>query len=130
MRQPRTRYVRSGDVYVACQVVGDGPDLLMAAPIYYGNLEHIWTHHVHRSAMERLASFSRLILIDRRGSGLADPVCGPSTLDDHMDDVRAVLDAVGSEQASVMGINEGTILASLLAASFPERFSSVVLFSS
>jgi class 3 adenylate cyclase len=130
MRTPRTRYARSGDVYLAHQVFGDGPDLLVLPPIYYGNLEHLWTHHVHRSAMERLASFARVVLVDRRGSGLSDPVCGPTTLDDHLDDVRAVLDAVGSEQAAVFGTNEGCILSSMLAATFPERFPSLILFSS
>src|SRR5688500_12927850 len=99
MRAPRTRYVRSGDVYVATQITGIGPpDILMLPPIYYGNLEHVWTHHVHRHALERLSAFGRLIQIDRRGSGLSDPVCGPVTIDDHVDDVLAVLDAAGSEQ--------------------------------
>ncbi len=131
MRRPQTRYARSGDVYVAYQVVGNGPrDVLILQPIYYANLEHMWTHRVHASALERIASFSRLILIDRRGSGLSDPVCGPTTMDDHMDDVRAVLDAAGSDQATVVGVNEGTIISSLLAASFPDRFPSLVLFSS
>jgi class 3 adenylate cyclase len=130
-RRPRTQYVRSGDVYIAYQVVGDAPrDLLVLPPIYYANLEHVWTHRVHAHALERLAEFSRLILIDRRGSGLSDPVCGPTTMDNHMDDVRAVLDGIGSEQATLVGINEGTILSSLLAATFPEQFPSLVLISS
>ena len=131
MKIPRTRYVRSGEVYIAYQVVGAGErDLLFLPPVYYANLEHIWTHPVHAHALERLAGFSRLILIDRRGSGLSDPVCGPSTLDDHMDDVRAVLHAAGAEQIALVGANEGTMLCSLLAATFPDLFSSVVLFSS
>ena len=131
MRWPRTRYVRSGDVYVAYQVVGDAPrDLLLLPPIYYGNLEYVWTHPVQVHAYERLAQFARLILIDRRGSGLSDPVCGPTTMDNHMDDVRAVLDAVGSEQTTIVGVNEGTIISSLLAASFPDLFPSLVLISS
>jgi class 3 adenylate cyclase/pimeloyl-ACP methyl ester carboxylesterase len=131
MQLPRTRYVRSGDVYIAYQVVGEGPhDLVNLPPIYYGNLDYIWTHPVQAHAYERLSQFSRLILIDRRGSGLSDPVCGESTLDDHMDDVGAVLDAVGSEQTAVLGVAEGGILSSLLAATFPDRFTSLVLFGS
>ena len=130
MRVPRVRYVRSGDTYIACQSFGEGPDLLHLPPVYYGNLEHLWTNPVHARPMERLAEFCRVILIDRRGVGLSDPICAPATLDAHMDDVNAVLDAVGSEQATIFGINEGTILSSLLAATFPERFSSLVLFSS
>ncbi|MBV9213109.1 MAG: adenylate/guanylate cyclase domain-containing protein [Actinobacteria bacterium] len=130
VRPPRTRYVRSGDQYIAYQVVGEGPDLLNVPPIYYANLDYVWTHPVQARALERLAQFARLILVDRRGSGLSDPVCGESTVDDHMDDFRAVLDAVGSERATVLGVNEGAIVSSLLAASFPDRFASLVLFSS
>jgi class 3 adenylate cyclase/pimeloyl-ACP methyl ester carboxylesterase len=130
IRPPRTQYVRSGDAYIAYQVLGDGPDLLNLAPVYYANLEYVWTHPLQASAYLRIAEFARLILVDRRGAGVSDPVCGEVTLDTHMDDMRAVLDAVGSEQASILGVNEGSILAALLAATFPERFRSLVLFSS
>jgi class 3 adenylate cyclase len=131
VERPKTRYVRSGNAYVAYQVVGDGPrDLLHLPPVYYGNLEYVWTHPVQARVFERMAQFARLILIDRRGCGLADPVCGPTTMDDHMDDVRAVLDAAGSQEATILGVNEGTILSCLLAASFPELFTSLVLYSS
>ena len=123
--------MRSGDVYIAYQVRGDGPrDLLVIPPIYYGNVEFMWAHPVHTRAYGRLMEFARVIVVDRRGSGLSDPVCGPVTMDNHLDDLRAVLDAAGSEHAALLGVNEGTIVASLLAATYPERFSSLVLFSS
>src|SRR3954463_13413343 len=130
MRPPRTQYARSGDVYLAYQVVGEGPrDLLYLPPVYYGNLDYVWTHPRQVHAFERLCQFSRLILVDRRGSGLSDPVCGPVTMDDHLDDVRAVLDAAGSETAAIFSVNEGMIAGALLAATVPERFTEMVMFS-
>ena len=130
MQRPRTRYARSGDVSIAYQVIGDAPrDLLFLPPIYYGNIEYMWTHRVLTHAFTRLTGFARLILVDRRGSGVSDPVCGPVTVDDHLDDLRAVLDAAGSDRTAIFSANEGAIVSSLLAATFPERFSSLILFS-
>ena len=132
MLRPRTQYVRADDgCHLAYQVVGDAPrDLLLLQPTFYANVDFVWTLPVIRHAYERITQFARLILVDRRGAGLSDPVCGPVTLDRHAADLRTVLDAAGSERTAILGSNEGTITAGLLAATFPERFSSLVLFSS
>jgi pimeloyl-ACP methyl ester carboxylesterase len=104
--EPTTRYAKSGDVSIAYQVVGNGPDLVFI-PGWVSNVEHWWEVPASGRFLRRLASFSRLILLDKRGTGLSDPLTGASTLEERMDDVRAVMDAAGSEQAALLGISEG-----------------------
>jgi pimeloyl-ACP methyl ester carboxylesterase len=101
--QPNTKYARSGDLFIAYQVVGAGPFDLVFAPGYSSHLEINWEWPSYARMLNRLASFSRLILFDRRGTGLSDPVGAPATFEERMDDLRAVMDAVESERAALLG---------------------------
>jgi pimeloyl-ACP methyl ester carboxylesterase len=123
---PPIQYAANGDVHIAYQVLGDGPlDLVFVAGAIT-NLEVLWEMSDYRRACERLASFARLILFDKRGMGLSDRV-RVGTLEERMDDVRAILDAVGSETAVLMGVSEGGPMSILFAASYPERTRGLVL---
>jgi pimeloyl-ACP methyl ester carboxylesterase/class 3 adenylate cyclase len=124
---PETRYAKSGDVNIAYQVVGDGPFDLIHVPPFVSNLELQWEEPAERRYFERLASFSRLIMFDKRGTGLSDRVA-VATLEERMDDLRAVMDAAGSERAVVFGSSEGGALSILFAATYPERVSALVLY--
>src|SRR5918997_2809448 len=127
---PRTRYVTTRDGRViACTTVGDGPIDLLYVPQAISAMEHIWDHPAVAAWFARLASFSRLILFDRRGSGMSERLEQPAPLEEQVDDVLAVLDAVGSERAAVMAIYEGTPMAMLFAASAPERVSALVTYA-
>jgi class 3 adenylate cyclase len=121
------RFARSGDVDVAYRVVGAGPVDLVYAQGAYTHLEIEWEQPAFRRYCERLAEFCRLILFDKRGMGMSDRVPGATTLEERMDDVRAVMDAVGSERAAVMGESEGGPLAMLFAAAHPERTLGLIL---
>ena len=125
-----TRYARSGDVHIAYQIVGDGPLDLVFSPSPVSNLEVGWEWPPFARFLGRLAAFSRLILFDKRGTGLSDRVTDAATLEERMDDVRAVMDAAGSERAAIFGSSEGGPMALLFAATYPERVSSVVLYGS
>jgi pimeloyl-ACP methyl ester carboxylesterase/DNA-binding CsgD family transcriptional regulator len=124
---PQTRYARSGDLSIAYQVVGDGPVDLVLAPPYVSHLEHAWEEPGYAHYLRRLAAFSRLILFDKRGTGLSDRVAGVPPLADRVDDVRAVMDAAGSRRAVVCGCSESTPLAVLFAAAHPARAAALVL---
>src|SRR5688572_5406215 len=106
---PETRYAKSGDVHIAYQVVGDGPLDLVLVPAFVSHLETNWDDSNSRRFFERLAAFSRLILFDKRGTGMSDrvPEAALPTLEQRMDDVRAVMDATGSERAALLGFSEG-----------------------
>ena len=121
------RFARSGDVDVAYRVVGDGPVDLVYAQGSVTHLEIYWELPQFRRYCERLAEFTRLILFDKRGMGMSDRVPGATTLEERMDDIRAIMDAVGSERAAVMGESEGGPLAMLFAAAHPERTVGLVL---
>src|SRR5919202_80476 len=125
---PETRYAKSGDLHVAYQVVGDGPFDLLHIPGFVSNVEGMWDEPLLARFLGRLASFSRLILFDKRGTGLSDrvPVDRLPTLEERMDDLRAVLDAAGSEQAALLSHSEGGNLAVLYAATYPERTRALV----
>jgi pimeloyl-ACP methyl ester carboxylesterase len=125
--QPETRYAHSGEVNIAYQVVGDGPLDLVFVPGFVSHLDLWWADPGITRFLEHLASFSRLIMFDKRGTGLSDPVMGVATLEERMDDVRAVMDAVGSERAAVLGLSEGGPMSILFAATYPERVSALVL---
>ncbi len=127
---PETRYARSGDVFIAYQVLGHGPLDLVFIPGFVSHVEHWWEAPPITRFMQRLASFSRLILFDKRETGLSDRVAGIATLEERMDDVRAVMDTVGSEQAAVFGISEGGPMSILFAATYPERTSALVVYGS
>jgi class 3 adenylate cyclase len=129
---PETRYARSADVNIAYQVVGSGPVDLVYVPGWISHVELAWELPELARGFERLASFSRLILFDKRGTGMSDPVSPrePPTLEQRMDDVRAVLDAVGSERAVVFGASEGGNMSMLFAAVYPERTVALCTFGS
>jgi class 3 adenylate cyclase len=124
---PETRYARSGDLHIAYQVVGDGPIDAVVVPGWVSHVEMAWELPQFRRFWERLASFSRLVMLDKRGTGASDRVEGVPTLEERMDDVRAVMDAVGSEQAAVLGWFEASPMCALFAATFPERTRALVL---
>jgi class 3 adenylate cyclase len=128
IRQPKTEYTRAGDISIAYKVIGDGPQDVVMVPGYLSHLELIWEIPQIVHMIERMATFSRLIMFDKRGSGLSDPVIGAPTLDERIDDVRAVMNAVGSTQASLFGVSEGAPMSILFAATHPELISSLVLY--
>ena len=127
-----TRYARSGDVSIAYQVIGDGAIDLVLVPGWVSHVEQAWANPLLARFLNRLASFSRLITFDKRGTGLSDrvPIHELPTLEQRMDDVRAVMDAVGSRQAALFGVSEGGPMCLLFAATYPERISSLVVYGS
>jgi len=129
---PRVHYARSGHVNIAYQVVGDGPIDLVFVMGWVSHLEYFWNEPHFARLLSRLASFSRLILFDKRGTGLSDavPVSQLPTLEQRLDDVRAVMDAVGSTRAALLGISEGGPLCSLFAATYPEKTEALIIFGS
>ena len=127
MRGP-IRYAQSGDVSIAYQVTGDGPFDLVLVPGFASHLEFDWEEPRHAAFLERLASFSRLIRLDKRGTGLSDRHGGVDDLETRMDDVRAVMDAVGTERAALFGYHEGGPMSMLFAATYPERTRALALF--
>jgi pimeloyl-ACP methyl ester carboxylesterase len=125
---PDVRYAQSGDVNIAYSVVGEGPfDVVFIAGWVISALELAWDGPP-REFYERMASFCRLILFDKRGTGLSDRVAGIPDLETRMDDVRVVMDAVGSERAGIMGVSEGGMMTALFAATYPERTAAAVLY--
>src|SRR5919112_75361 len=126
--QPDTRYARSGDLHIAYQVFGAGSVDLVLVPGFISNLEETWDNPSAARWLERLGRFARVIAFDKRGTGLSDRVGSAPRLDERMDDARAVMDAVHSERATLLGISEGGSLAALFAASHPERCSSLILY--
>jgi len=122
---PEVRYARSGDVHIAYQVLGEGDVDLVFVMGWLTNLETYWELPGYRHFMQRLAGFTRLILFDKRGMGLSDHTA-IGTLEERMDDVRAVMDAVGSERAVLMGISEGAPLSMVFAATHPERTAALI----
>jgi pimeloyl-ACP methyl ester carboxylesterase len=125
--QPETRYARHGDVNIAYQVVGEGPRDLVVVPGWISNIDVFWEEPRVARFFERLASFSRLILFDKRGTGLSDRVADVPTLETRMDDVRAVMDAVPSKQAALFGYSEGGPMCALFAATYPERTTALIM---
>ena len=128
MEAPSTRYARRGDADIAFQVIGDGPIDLVIVPGFISHVELFWTTPGYAEFMERLASFSRVIVFDKRGTGLSDPPAGFPTLEERMEDVRAVMDAAGSERAALLGFSEGGPMSILFAATYPERTTALVLY--
>jgi class 3 adenylate cyclase len=125
---PQTRYARSGEHHIAYQVHGDGPLDLVYVPTWISQVEHYWEEPSVARYFRRIASFSRLIMFDRRGSGLSDPVLRAPTLEEQMDDVVAVMDAARSERAAVFAQLEGGAMAAMFAAAHPERTTALVLY--
>ena len=128
MSTPPVRYAKSGDLNIAYQVLGEGPMDLVFVPGFVSHLELLWEYPALARCFERLASFSRLILFDRRGQGLSDRPGRPHTLEEGADDLRAVMDAAGSERAALFGYSEGGPMSCLFAATYPARTSALVLY--
>jgi pimeloyl-ACP methyl ester carboxylesterase/class 3 adenylate cyclase len=124
---PQTRYAQSGDVSIAYQVMGDGPIDLILVPGYISHIEFAHELPGFSPFMRRLASFARVITFDKRGQGLSDRMAGVPSLELRMDDVRAVMDTVGSKRAALAGFSEGGCMSVLFAATYPERVSHLVL---
>lgn len=129
MLQPQTRYAKSGDLYIAYQVAGDGPIDFVYVPTWASQVEHLWDEPRVARFYERISDFARVILFDRRGSGMSDRPAEPPTLEEQMDDVLAVLDAAGSERAALFAQLEGGPMAAMFAATHPERTGALILFS-
>jgi pimeloyl-ACP methyl ester carboxylesterase len=127
---PETRYAKSGEVNIAYQVVGDGPRDLILVPGWVSNIEVFWEEPGLARFLRRLASFSRLILFDKRGTGLSDRVTDLPNLETRMDDVRAVMDAVNSQRAALLGYSEGGPMCALFAATYPTRTSALLMVGS
>ena len=117
--RPSTRYARSGELNIAYQVVGDGPIDIVYVPGWVSNLDHTWENPRWAHMFERLTSFARVILFDKRGTGLSDRNVGFPTLEQRMQDVQAVMDAAGSRRAVLMGTSEGAGMCMLFAATYP-----------
>ncbi len=129
---PAVHYARSGDINIAYQVVGDGPLDLVFVMGWISHLEYFWTEGSFARFLLRLASFARVILFDKRGTGLSDrvPIDQLPTLEQRMDDVRAVMDAVGAQRAVLCGVSEGGPMCSLFAATYPEKTIALVMIGS
>jgi len=127
MNPPATHYAKSGEVHVAYQVFGDGPIDLILVPGWISNLDLWWDTPSAAGWLQRFARFARVITFDKRGTGLSDRDCGLPTMEQRMDDIRAVMDAAGSEKAAVLGWSEGGSLSALFAATHPDRAQSLIL---
>jgi class 3 adenylate cyclase len=128
VRQPETRYARGPEGNLAYQVVGDGPTDLVIVPGWFSHVDLLWGDPGWASFVGELASFARVVLYDKRGTGLSDPVDGVPTLESRVDDLRAVLDSAGSSRAALFGFSEGGPISVLFAASYPERVSALILY--
>lgn len=132
MLPPKTRYAKSGYVHIAYQVLGEAAPDLILIPGFVSHVEHFWEEPSVARFLRRLASFSRLIFFDKRGTGLSDrvPDSHLPTLEERMDDVRAVMEAVGSERAALLAPSDAGAMAVLFAATYPERTTHLVLYGS
>jgi class 3 adenylate cyclase len=128
MERPKTRYARSGGLNIAYQVVGDGPIDLVHIPGAMSHLDLQWEHPGYARFIRRLSSFARVIVYDKRGTGLSDPLSEAPSLEERIDDARAVMDELEVGDAAVFGCSEGATLAAFLAATYPERVSAAVLY--
>jgi pimeloyl-ACP methyl ester carboxylesterase len=126
--QPDTRYAKSGDVHIAYQVFGEGPINLVIAPGFVSNIELFWDQPELARELLHMASYARVAMFDKRGTGMSDRVAGMPHLDERMDDLRSVMDAAGMEQAAVFGVSEGGALSMLFAATYPDRCRALVLW--
>jgi pimeloyl-ACP methyl ester carboxylesterase len=127
---PTTKYAQSGDIFIAYQISGNGPIDIVFAPGFISHLELSWEEPRHARFLHGLESFARLIRFDKRGTGLSDRSVGFPTLEERIDDIRAVMDAAGSSRAVLLGISEGGAMIQLFAATYPERVSGLILMGS
>ena len=127
---PETRYAKSGDVHIAYQVLGEGPFDLVFVPGFVSNIEALWSDPLRAAFFRRLATFSRLILFDKRGTGMSDRTSQIFTLEQRMEDVQAVMDAAGSTRAALFGLSEGGPMSFMFAASHPKRTRALIIYGS
>jgi pimeloyl-ACP methyl ester carboxylesterase len=125
---PETRYALSGDVNLAYQVIGDGPVDIIVVPGFISHIEFRHEMPGYTASLRRLSSFARVVTFDKRGQGLSDRVSDAPSLEQRMDDVRAIMDAIGSQRATLFGHSEGCAMSALFAATYPERVSRLILF--
>jgi pimeloyl-ACP methyl ester carboxylesterase/class 3 adenylate cyclase len=125
---PEIRYAKSGDVHIAYQIFGQGPENIVIIPGFISHIEHVWDSPDQSRWLNYLAARARVVLFDKRGTGLSDRLGQLPNLDQRMDDARAVIDAVRISRAAIMGVSEGGSLAALFAASYPQRCSALILY--
>jgi class 3 adenylate cyclase len=125
---PETMYTQSGDVMVAYQVMGQGPLDLVIAPGFVSHIEQAWEDPSYARFLQQLSSFSRVIFFDKRGTGMSERTVEVGTLEQRMDDVRAVMEAAGSKRAALLGVSEGAAMSILFAATYPERVHALILY--
>ena len=119
---PETRYALSGEVNIAYQTMGDGPIDIVLVPGIVSHVEFAHELAGYTAFLRRLSSFARVVTFDKRGQGLSDRISGAPSLEQRIDDVRAVMDDVGSQQAALLGFSEGSPMSALFAATYPERY--------
>ena len=127
---PETRYAKSAGLNIAFQVIGEGPPDLVAVPGFVSHVEAAWEWPYLARYLHRLATFSRLTMFDKRGTGLSDPVAGDVTFAERVDDIRAVMDASGIERAHLLGVSEGGAMSVGFATTYPDRVVSLSLYGS
>ena len=130
MLPPETKYARAGDVSIAYQAFGSGRLDLVLLSTFWNQIEHHWELPSFARALERLASFARVVMLDKRGSGLSDRVAGTPSAEERMDDIRAVMEAVGSGRAALLGASEGGTLSALFSATYPEQVEALIIYGS
>jgi pimeloyl-ACP methyl ester carboxylesterase len=126
---PETRYALSGDVNIAYQVMGDGPVDIILVPGFISHIEFRHELPGYTAFLRHLSTFARVVSFDKRGQGLSDRVSDAPSLEQRMDDVRAIMDAIGSQRATLFGHSEGCAMSALFAATYPDRVSSLILFA-
>ena len=126
--QPQTHYAKGPGGNIAYQVVGDGPMDLVIVPGWFSHIDMQWDDPLWRAYIGEFATFARVILYDKCGTGLSDPVDGVPTVENRADDLRAVMDAAGCERAALFGFSEGGMISLLFAATYPERVRALVLY--
>jgi len=126
--QPATRYAKSGDIRIAYQVFGEGPVNVVIAPPFVSSIEAYWDEPNAARWLLRLGSYARVVMLDKRGTGMSDAVTELPDLDERIDDIRAAMDAAGMERAAMVGMSEGGPVAALFAATYPQRCRALILY--
>src|SRR5262249_45825253 len=124
---PETRYAQSGDFSIAFQVMGEGPVDIIVIPGLFSHIEFMHELPGYTAFLRRMSAYARVVTFDKRGQGLSDRMAGAPTLEERMDDVRAIMDAIGSRRAVLVGFSEGCPMGALFAATYPERVSRLIL---